>query len=227
MGLEQELVLIEAVSDGPHVTSQWMVAAAECVVNHPFVGRGAVRHVTPSAPAASSWRLTARLTVMRLTTEVLSDGLHAIGAGATRLGHRAITVGIAGGVVRQRLCQDTALALRGLSAASALVALHQNRLETPLKQVPDPPVRAVDILREHAVELTHTLGEVRIRRLDQQVVMVGHQAISVNHLIEALAGRRQQDRETRRGRCRRRRERCASLVTACRPVIQRTGKLQP
>jgi len=42
--------------------------------------------------------------------------------------------------------------------------------------MPDAPVRPVDGLGVDAVELAHAAGEVGLRRLDHEVIMVGHLA---------------------------------------------------
>jgi len=47
--------------------------------------------------------------------------------------------------------------------------------ETPLEQMTNPRVGAIDVLREDTVQLAHPLRQIRIRRLDQQVAVVGHQ----------------------------------------------------
>jgi hypothetical protein len=56
---------------------------------------------------------------------------------------------------------------------------HQDRLESALKQVADPFVPAVKTLSIDPVELAHTDGEIGFGRLDQQMIMIPHQAVGV------------------------------------------------
>ena len=59
------------------------------------------------------------------------------------------------------------------------VLVHENRLESPLQYMPDPSVAAVEALGVDAVQLAHADGQVAVRRLDHQVVMVAHQAVGM------------------------------------------------
>jgi hypothetical protein len=93
--------------------------------------------------------------------------------------------------------------------------------------VANPRVGAVDVLGENAVQLPHALGEIRIRRLDQEVVVVRHQAVGVNQPIEALAGCAQHIQERSPITIRIAEKDVSPLVAACRHMIQRAGKLQP
>jgi hypothetical protein len=45
------------------------------------------------------------------------------------------------------------------------------------KQLSIYPVKPVKALRIHPIDMTHTTGKVAVRSLDQQVVVIGHQAI--------------------------------------------------
>src|ERR671918_2168162 len=51
--------------------------------------------------------------------------------------------------------------------------------------MPDPTVAAIEVLRVYAVELTHPLGKIRLGRLDQQMIVVAHQAIGMTAPIKA------------------------------------------
>jgi hypothetical protein len=51
----------------------------------------------------------------------------------------------------------------------------------------DATVRLVDPLRVDAVQLVHPLGEIGIRRLNEQVIMVAHQTVGVQVLKELEA----------------------------------------
>ena len=50
----------------------------------------------------------------------------------------------------------------------------------------DATMAPVRPLRVRAIELTHTFGEIGIRRLDQQMVMIAHQTVSVPYPVEVL-----------------------------------------
>lgn len=47
-----------------------------------------------------------------------------------------------------------------------------------------PPVAPVRCLGEYAVELSHPLRQIAIRRFDYQVIMVEHQAIGMTDAIK-------------------------------------------
>ena len=49
------------------------------------------------------------------------------------------------------------------------------------------PVRAVDTLGIHAIELTHSLGKVRIGCFDHHMIVIGHLTIGMTHPIETPA----------------------------------------
>ena len=57
------------------------------------------------------------------------------------------------------------------------IPFYQDRLESPLKQMSNPVVPAVKTLRVNAVELAHADRKIRLGRLHQQVIMIGHQAV--------------------------------------------------
>jgi hypothetical protein len=65
--------------------------------------------------------------------------------------------------------------------------LHQDRLVTALKDVPDSGVHLVEALRVDAIELAHALREIGVGRFRQQMVVVSHLAIGMDGPIEALA----------------------------------------
>ena len=72
-------------------------------------------------------------------------------------------------------------------------ALDQDGLETPLEQVPRPAVAAVERRSEAGIQIVHPWGQVRLRRLQEQVKMVGHQrpgkhspATPRRHAVEQL-----------------------------------------
>ena len=67
------------------------------------------------------------------------------------------------------------------------VTLNQNRFITPLEDMPDPPVNAVEALRIHAVELAHAASEIGFGRFDQEMIVIGHLTPGVADPVEALA----------------------------------------
>jgi len=65
--------------------------------------------------------------------------------------------------------------------------LHQDSLVAPLKEVSDPPVPAVVGLGVNAVELSHADRELAVGSLDDQMVVVIHQAVGVADPMIAVA----------------------------------------
>jgi hypothetical protein len=59
--------------------------------------------------------------------------------------------------------------------------LDEDGFESPLEDVARPLVVPVDPLRVDAIEVAHTSREIRFRRLDHQVIVVGHQAVRVTN----------------------------------------------
>jgi len=55
----------------------------------------------------------------------------------------------------------------------------QDRLEPTLEQRSNPVTPTVKTLSVNAVELAHADGEIGLRRLHQQMIMIGHQAVRV------------------------------------------------
>jgi hypothetical protein len=64
------------------------------------------------------------------------------------------------------------------------VPLQKDRLVTTLENVADATVYLVDPLRVDAVQLACPLGEIGIQRLNEQVIMVAHQAVGVHQPVE-------------------------------------------
>ena len=83
---------------------------------------------------------------------------------------------------------------------------------------------AVADLGEYTIELAHALGQIAVGGLNEQVVVVAHEAIRIAKPIEALDHLRQRQQER------------ASVVvvlkngltpvTACSDVVKRIGKFQ-
>ena len=73
--------------------------------------------------------------------------------------------------------------------------LHQYCLVAPLEQVPDSAMATIAVLGIHPVELPHALGKVAIRRFNQQMIVIAHQAIRMNEPVEAARHTRQHVQE--------------------------------
>jgi hypothetical protein len=67
------------------------------------------------------------------------------------------------------------------------IPFDQDGFEPPLEDVAHQPMAANARLGVDAVELPHALGEVGIRRLDDEVIMAGHLAIGVAAPVETDA----------------------------------------
>jgi hypothetical protein len=65
--------------------------------------------------------------------------------------------------------------------------LNEDGMIATLEYMAGAYVPAVEALRVHTVQLTHTEREVRVRGLYQQVVVVRHQAVAVTNPVEAIA----------------------------------------
>jgi citrate lyase beta subunit len=72
------------------------------------------------------------------------------------------------------------------------VLLDENGLVPALEQMACPSVTFVEELGVDSIQLPHTEGEVAIRRLDKDMVMVGHEAVGVADpiipLVDVLEG---------------------------------------
>src|SRR5438046_5201735 len=75
--------------------------------------------------------------------------------------------------------------------------LDENALESPLKEMPYPPVAPIEGLPVEAVKLAHPAREVRLGGLDQQMVVVIHQDIGMQGPAKDLDGVRQGHHEAR------------------------------
>jgi hypothetical protein len=58
-------------------------------------------------------------------------------------------------------------------------ALDEDRVESSLKEVSVDDVSVIERLCVCAVQLLHALGQVRLQRLEDEVVMVGHEAVAM------------------------------------------------
>jgi len=52
----------------------------------------------------------------------------------------------------------------------------------------DPAMRAIETLRIESIELTHSLRQIRVGRLNQDVVVIGHLTPGMTDPVKALAG---------------------------------------
>ena len=103
---------------------------------------------------------------------------------------------IAGPPIRLRpldhLCTDGVQYDIAADLKEMTVLLDQDRLVPALKEVPGPSVALVEQLGIDAVHLPHADGEITIRGLDEEVKMVGHQAVGVADpgiaLVDVLEG---------------------------------------
>ena len=75
------------------------------------------------------------------------------------------------------------------------IGVDQDRLVPPAEKRPIPSRRAVHTLREDAAEMPHGPAEIAARRLQQQVIMVAHQAIGVRLDAEGFLQIAQQRQE--------------------------------
>jgi hypothetical protein len=55
----------------------------------------------------------------------------------------------------------------------------------------DPLMDPVEPLCIDPVELAHALGQIAVRRLDQEMIMLGHQAVGVDDPVEPFPHTRQ------------------------------------
>lgn len=62
--------------------------------------------------------------------------------------------------------------------------VHNDGLKPPLQHMPYPPMPPVEGLRVDAVELAHGVGEIGVRRFDEQMEVIGHQAVGMAKHIE-------------------------------------------
>jgi len=81
---------------------------------------------------------------------------------------------------RERVANDVADGSEQVS-----VLLHKARAEAPLEEVAVAAVATVERLGVDAIQLPHGAGEVRVRRLDEQVIVVVHQTVGEH--VQAVA----------------------------------------
>jgi hypothetical protein len=59
------------------------------------------------------------------------------------------------------------------------------RLESPLEYMADPLVSAIEGLSINTVQMPHSHGKIAVKCLDQEMVVVVHEAISMANPVEA------------------------------------------
>jgi hypothetical protein len=62
----------------------------------------------------------------------------------------------------------------------------QYRMKAALDHVSDQSVALVEVLRISAVEVVHAGGQVRLRRPDRYMIVIGHHAIGKDLEVELL-----------------------------------------
>ena len=80
------------------------------------------------------------------------------------------------------------------------IFVDEDRLEAPLEEMPHLAMPAVVGLRVDAIDLSHQPGQVRAAGMQDQMIMVAHQAIGQCTGIEAVKG-------------------CSNHVQKCPPVL--------
>ena len=105
------------------------------------------------------------------------------------------------------------------------VAVNQESLAAPLEDMDHAPSARVELQRLDAVELAHTTCQIDVCRLDQQMVVIAHQAIGVTDPVALFANPALQGKKPRAIRIILI-DRLAPITTR-RHVIRRTRKFQP
>jgi hypothetical protein len=62
--------------------------------------------------------------------------------------------------------------------------LDQDRLESPLENMPIAMVGAIERLSIDAVQVTHPRGEIAFRSFEQKMIVVTHEAVGVTDKVE-------------------------------------------
>jgi len=78
------------------------------------------------------------------------------------------------------------LVLPGVTAGGAANQASDVVVKAALEEVSTVVVAPVEPFRIHAVQPVHTTRDVCLRRLDQQVIVIGHQAIRMAHPSEEV-----------------------------------------
>jgi hypothetical protein len=75
----------------------------------------------------------------------------------------------------------------GISSSDGFISLNHDGFVPPLENVSRPCMRAIEALGVNAIELAHSLCQIRFRCFDQQVVVIAHLAPCMASPVEALA----------------------------------------
>ncbi|MGH1450617.1 MAG: hypothetical protein ACRBBM_14530 [Pseudomonadaceae bacterium] len=73
----------------------------------------------------------------------------------------------------------------------------QDRFVASLKALAHPVVPSIVLLGIDTVQLAHTAGEIAVRRFNQKVLMIAHQAVSMTQPVVLLADFANQAKERR------------------------------
>ena len=66
------------------------------------------------------------------------------------------------------------------------LAVNKNGLDPPLEDVAHTSAQPIEALHIDPVQLTHAPGEMRIQSLDDQVLVVGYQALGITYPVHTL-----------------------------------------
>jgi len=66
------------------------------------------------------------------------------------------------------------------------VFLYKNGLVAALEKMTRPTVESIEQLRVHAVQLPHAESQIAVRRLDEEMIMVVHEAVGMTDPIVAF-----------------------------------------
>lgn len=68
------------------------------------------------------------------------------------------------------------------------VVVHNHSLVTSTKQLPVALVCSIETLGVDAVDMPHAAGDVAVRGMEKQMVMVGHEAVGGNVEMKDCSG---------------------------------------
>jgi hypothetical protein len=88
---------------------------------------------------------------------------------------------MAGTLCSHRVKHDVAADLQKMA-----VLLNENSFESSLKQMTDPAMALVVGLGVYPIELPHSFGQVSIRRFNNQMIVIVHQAIGMADPVKPL-----------------------------------------
>ena len=107
-------------------------------------------------------------------------GWHRSASGRGAIARPAIAVRLAGDLGAHRVKYHVAAQFEEIG-----IAIDQDRLEATLQHVTDPAVATVEPLRVDTVELAHGLRKTGLPGLEEEVIVVVHQAVGVHGQVKA------------------------------------------